>query len=310
MELWEKGELEYLRPDTDSIETYIDDPRLHEYDTLYVYHLDLNCQNPNNPISGTLEYRKALYHAMNREIMGQSIFGYMKPSGTYVNGQAGIYSEGARLYRESTQGKAVAAMVEQWGPWGYNPTLAREYLAKAYEKAGLAPDTVITLTYAYESESYWRACGEYLQAELPIVFEGKIKVDIITHAGMSGTDYKKTGDDKWDIAPNEWQRTGARNYPYQVFYYYTDLYPTGPNNYYVDEFNAAYAAADASELKTDYDKMLDATKTLEEIYLEYVIHVPLVQDTRYELFAEYVELPVEIYVPGLGWGWEFGDIVK
>jgi hypothetical protein len=201
-------------------------------------------------------------------------------------------------------------MVESWGPWGYNPELAREYLAKAYEIAGLSPDTVVTLIYAFESESYWKACGEYLQEELVKVFEGKIKLDVITHAGMSGTDYKKTGDDKWDIAPNEWQRGASRDFPYQAFYYYTSQYPTGPNNYYVDEFDAAYDAADVPELKGDYDALLDATKKVEELYLQYVIHIPLVQDTRYEVFAEYLKPGLDIYVPGIGWGLSFGDIVK
>jgi hypothetical protein len=243
-------------------------------------------------------------------VLAQDVFGYMKPSGTYISGQAGIFSAGTRIYRESAQGKAVAAMVESWGPYGYNPELANEYLDKAYAAAGLPADTVTTLIYAYESEDYWKAVGEYLQEELPKVFNGRIKLDIVTHAGMSGTDFKKTGDDKWDFGPNEWQRTVSRFYPYTAFYYYTVHYPTGPNNYYVEAFDAQYDIADASELKSDYDKMLDETKKLEELYLEYVIHIPLVQDIRYELYSDKVKLPMEIYVPGIGWGETYGDIVQ
>jgi ABC-type transport system substrate-binding protein len=315
MELWEKGELEYLRPLTDAIGTYIDDPRMHEYDTLYVYHLDLNCMNPNNPISGTVEYRKAMYHAMNRQVLGRDVFGYMKASGTYVNGQAGIFSPDGLTYRDSPQGQAVTKMVESWGPDpanpGYNPELAREYLAKAYEAVGLPEDTVIKVIYAYDGEVYWGAVGEYLQEEFKQIFEGKVELEITLHAGMSGTDFKKTGDDKWDFSPNEWQRTAARFYPYTVFFYYTERhYPTGPNNYYVEAFEDQYDVCDAPELKTDYDKMLDETKKLEELYLDYVIHVPLVQDTRYELFASNVKLPMEIYVPGIGWGEMYGDIIQ
>ncbi|MDR1193384.1 MAG: ABC transporter substrate-binding protein, partial [Peptococcaceae bacterium] len=315
IELWEKGELEYLRPLTDTIGTYIDDPRMHQYDTLYVYHVDLNGKNPSNPLSGILEYRKALYHAINRKTLGWDVFGYMKGSGTYVNGQAGILSPDGLTYRESTQGQAVTQMVESWGPDadnpGYNPELAREYLAKAYEIAGLPDDAVVTVIFAHDEEDYNRATGEYLQEEFNKIFEGKIKLDLVLHAGMSGTDFKKTGDDKWDLAPNEWQRTGARYFPYQVFFYYTERhYPTGPNNYYVEAFEDQYDIADASDLKADYGKMLDETKKLEEMYLDYVIHIPLVQDIRYELFSDKVKLPMEIWMPGINWGEQYGDIVQ
>ncbi|NMA93307.1 MAG: hypothetical protein GX975_01450 [Clostridiales bacterium] len=126
VQLWEQGLLDYLSPDSNTIDTYIDDPRMVSYPSLGVRHIDVNCKNPNNPISGTWAYRKALYHAFNREVIAKDIFGHMEPTGTYVNGMAGISSESKLTYRESAQGKAVTAMVEEWGPYGYNPELARK----------------------------------------------------------------------------------------------------------------------------------------------------------------------------------------
>ena len=54
--------------------------------------------------------------------------------------------------------------------------------------------------------------------------------------------------------------------------------------------------------------MLDETKKLEEIYLEKVIHIPVVQETYYEMFADRLTIPVETYLPSFGWGLPFGDI--
>ncbi len=311
VELWEQGKLDNLVPNTNTIETYIDDPRLVAYPSLTVFHIDVNCKNPGNPISGTVEYRKAMYHALNREVIARDIFGYMVPTGTYISGQAGVLSPDALTFRESEQGKAVTALVDSWGPSGYSPELAREYLAKAYEVAGIPADTVITVKMAIdESDSTWKATAEYLMEEFPVIFEGKVKLEIVAYAGISATAFKQTGDDKWDFSPNDWTRGAARTYPYTSFYYYLTSYGSSPNNYFSPEFEAQYAICDAPELKLDYNKMLDETKTLEEIYLEKVIHIPVVQNVNYELFSDRLQLPVNTYIPGFGWGYMFGDIAE
>ena len=64
IELWEQGQLDIFTPNGDTLETYIDDPRLVEYGSNSVFHIDINCKNPNNPISGSDNYRKAIYHAL------------------------------------------------------------------------------------------------------------------------------------------------------------------------------------------------------------------------------------------------------
>lgn len=310
VELWEQGLLDYLIPDLNTIETYIDDPRMVAYDSLTVYHIDVNCKNPNNPVSGTVEYRKALYHAIDRRVLARDLFGYKVPTGTYVSGQAGILSENALTYRDSPQGQAVTQMVETWGSYGYNPELAREYLTKAYAASGVPDDTVITVIFAEDGDVKWKATAEFLKEEFPVIFEGKVKLEIVSHSGMSATDFKTTGDDKWDLSPNDWTRTVARSYPYTCFYYYTSSYGSSPNNYFVDEFDAQYKICDRPALKGDYGKMLDETKILEEIYLKYVIQIPVVQDIQYEMFSERLLLPVLTYIPGFGWGDIYGDISK
>ncbi|NLG26242.1 MAG: ABC transporter substrate-binding protein, partial [Clostridiales bacterium] len=309
VELWEQGLLNDFLPDANTIETYIDDPRMVSYPTNAVYHIDINCKNPSNPLSGLVSYRKALYHAMNREVIARDIFGYMEPTGTYVSGQAGILSESKLTYRESEYGQAVTAMVESWGPYGYNPELALEYFNTACTEAGVGADEVITIILAVgDSDTAWQATAEYLKEEFPKIFGGRLQIDIVT-SPLSATEFKKTGDDKWDLSPNDWSRTAARIYPYQVFYYYLTSYGTSPNNYFVQAFDDQFAVCDSPEVKADYTRMLQETQKLEEIYLEYVIHIPVVQDVAYQMFADHLQLPVETYIPGFGWGTIYGDII-
>ena len=311
VELFEQGEINSLSPDANTIESYLDDPRMTTYGSLSVYHIDINCKNPNNPLSGSVNYRKAIYHSIDRELAADSIFGHMDAVGTYVNDQAGLLSESGVTYRESEYGMAVTNMVEGWGPAGYNPEMALDYLNKAIAECGVTEDQLpITVKYCIdEGDISWKALGEYLMEQWPVIFEGKLALEIVPYAGMSATDFKLTGDDKWDLSPNDWSRSKSRTYPYACFLYYTSGYSGRPNNYTVAEFDEQFAYCESIELG-DYNTLLAETQKLEEMYLDYMIHVPICQAINYELFSDNIVLPVKTYIPGFGWGAIFGDIAE
>ena len=281
------------------------------YGSTSVTHIDINCANPSNPISGSVNYRKAVYHSIDRELAADSIFGHMEPTGVYVNTQAGMLSESALTYRDSEYGNAVEEMVESWGPYGYNPEMALDYLNKALDECNVS-DSQLPIKVKYcidEGDTEWKALGEYLMEQWPIIFQGKMELEIVPYAGMSATDFKATGADKWDLSPNDWARSMSRTYPHTCFYYYLESYSGRPNNYVVPEFDAQFAVCEENKLG-DYDNLLKETQKLEELYLEYVIHVPMCQSVNYELFADQIVLPVKTYIPGFGWGGIFGDLAE
>ena len=215
--------------------------------------------------------------------------------------------------RESKYGKAVEEMVASWSAeghtTGYNPELALDYLNKAYEECGVPADTVINIIIAYDpSEVHWNKTAQFLQEEFPKVFNNRVTVEIKNYSGISTTEYKKQGDDGWDLSPNDWARAVARTYPYEGFYYFTSGYSGSPNNYFNDEFDAQFAYC--REIQNgDYETLLQETQKLEEIYLEHVVQCPVVQDVVYELHSDRLVLPVYTYIPGFGWGEPYGDIV-
>ena len=49
---------------------------------------------------------------------------------------------------------------------------------------------------------------------------------------------------------------------------------------------------------------------MEKIYLDKVIQIPMVQAVSYTLISDRLELPVDEYVPGFGWGIIYADIVE
>lgn len=313
VQMFEAGKLDSLTPDAQTIETYIDDPRMVSYPSTSILHIDINCLNTNNPIASSVNYRKAIYHSIDRETLAASAFGYMEPAGHYVNGMAGILSTSGVPYRETEYGKATTDLIASWSAeghtTGYNPELALEYLKKAYDECGVSYDTTIELIMAFDaSDSSWKACGEYLQQQYPVIFDGMITVKIVNYSGISTTEFKKGNDTGWDLSPNDWSRGVSRNYPHTCFYYYLSTYSSHPNNYFSEKFEEQYAVCES--LRDDYDAMIAATQVLEEIYLDEVIQCPVVQSVNYEMFADRLQLPVDQYIPGFGWGAAFGDIVE
>ena len=67
---------------------------------------------------------------------------------------------------------------------------------------------------------------------------------------------------------------------------------------------------DSDEVKSDYARLLEETAKLEKIYLDKVIQIPMVQAVSYTLISDRLELPVDEYVPGFGWGIIYADIVE
>ncbi len=310
VELWESGQLDELSLDTATIETYIDDPRLVSYSSAEVDHYDINCKNSKNPLSGNLNYRKALYHAIDREIIAVDIYGHQQPTGTYVNGQAGILSASGETYRESKYGKEVTDMIEEWGPYGYSPELAKEYMDKAWEECGLSDSDVVTLKFLYteNSANEKRNC-EFLMEEFPKIFDGRIQVEgQVVPNGMS-LDFMESNLDDWDLVLMDWVRSMSRTLPYTCYYYFLESYAAHPNNYFGPNFEAAWQECEAVR-DADYETILKATQKLELAHLEDMVNIPFMQILSYTLFSDRLELPVSTYIPGFGWGTMYADVVE
>jgi len=314
VQLFESGQLDSFSPDANTIETYIDDPRMVTYSSNMIYDYDINVKNSTNPLSGNNNFEKALYHAMDRETIARDIFGYMEPTGSYITGQAGCLSESGLCYRDSEYGKEVWDMIDSWSAegevCGYNPELAYDYLMKAYADAGLPEDYVLTVkVMTFDDGETSKKTYELFQEQWPEIFKGKVQVEAFVSGYNMSLEMMELEPDKWDIVEQDWSRTLARTLPYHAYYYHTKNYTARPNYTYTDRFEEQFAACEAVK-GADYDTILQETQKLEIIALEDVISIPVVQAVNFELFADRLELPMKQYVPGFGWGSMFGDIVE
>lgn len=329
VQMFESGKLTTLTPDATVIDKYLDDPRLQVSGSIYVDHIDINCKNTDNPLSLLEEnyYRKALYHAFDRATYADDIFGKMEPAGYYVNGQAGLLSADGRVYRETKYGDEVEQLIASWSDpeadpskSGYNPTLARDYMKKAFQAANMNWDDASCQKILYVVGgsdtafiNLFSVLEEKWEKEIFVNANGDKKIDLEfkSQGSLSSTNMKKQfGDNGWDLSPNSWGRGNSRIDVFDCFYYYTDQYSGRPNNYLNKEFNDQYVVCQQTLKTGNYEKLLEETMKLEKIYLDCVIHVPLYQSVSYDLFAENLQLPTDKYIPSFGWGVSFGDIVE
>ncbi len=329
VQMFESGKLTTLTPDATVIDKYLDDPRLQVSGSIYVDHIDINCKNTNNPLSLIEEnyYRKALYHAFDRATYAKDIFGRMEPAGYYVNGQAGLLSADGRVYRDTKYGDEVEQLIASWSDpekdpskSGYNPTLARDYMKKAFQAANMNWDDASCQEILYvvggsdtAFNNLFAVIEETFEKEIFVNDAGNKKIDLVfkSQGSLSSTNMKiQFGDTGWDLSPNSWGRGNSRIDVFDCFYYYTDQYSGRPNNYLNKEFNDQYVVCQQTLKTGNYEKLLEETMKLEKIYLDCVIHIPLYQSVTYDLFAENLQLPTDKYIPSFGWGTMFGDIVE
>lgn len=332
VQMFESGQLATLSPDANTIDKYLDDPRLVMYGSINVDHIDINCKNENNPLSLIEEnyYRKALYHAIDRATLAKDIFGEQQAVGTYVNAQAGLTSASGQLYRESQYGKAVTQMVADWsgaedsGKVGYNIAKAKDYMKQAWDVAfaGQADKSwdsdycqEILYVIGGSDDAYEKvyAVLEKAWAEIFVNDAGKQKIKLVfkSQGSLNSTAMKQQfGNNGWDLSPNCWGRGNSRTSVYTCFYYYTDQYSSAPNNYFNEAFNEQYRKCQEVEKNGTYEELLKETQKLEEIYLDCVIHIPMYQNVNYELHAENLVLPTDVYIPSFGWGTIYGDIAE
>ena len=309
VELFESGQLDSFTPDVSSMVTYIDDPRLVSYPSVMVYHYDVNFWNPDNPLAQSINYRTALYLAMNRYVIAKDIWGYKEPAATYVNGMAGILHPDSKgvPYRQTEWGTEVYDYIEEkFGDrYAFNPELAKEYMQKAYEECGLDWDKdVITLTFLEGGYGEERKMNELFMEEFPQIFDGRIQIETLVVTDY--LDHMWNNLDQWDLAFMDWGRSLSRTLPYQCMYYFLEDYSSHPNNMFTPEFQAQWEACEA--VKTgSYAEICEETNKLEHVQLDEITVIPLYQEVNYVLFNEALDLPCGNYIPGFGWGTMFAD---
>lgn len=304
VQMWERGEIDTMALDSVTLETYRDDPRTKDYVGMITQHIDINSLTTKNPILRTMNFRKALYWAVDRAAIAKLVGGV--PAPYYVNAQAGAYPERGITYRMTPEAQAVVPP-----NLGYDPVKAKQFFDAALKESGQRKATV-ELMYS-DSSAGLRLIGEYLQQSLPKIFgpeSFELKLRAVPTASYTAMKNHKQDPNSFELAFGGWAASLSRVYPYAAFQYFVDAYASRPNSFISKDFDAQFAACQAEEVRLDPARMVRMTAELESLYLRDVVHVPLFENVYYMMYSERIKLPCPEYVPGFGWGTMFADIAQ
>ncbi|MEG1972186.1 MAG: peptide ABC transporter substrate-binding protein [Oscillospiraceae bacterium] len=297
MQLFEKGELDYIRLSSSAAEQYGEDPRVMEVPAPSVTCLGLNAINTNKKVLQNPKFRQALRFGANREELASLVKGM--PATYYITNDYIADLLTGMPYRESDEAKA--ALPENYG---YDPEKAKTLFNEALAEAGV--DKVELEIIYQDGANSRKAASEYVQQAYPQLF-GADKLSIKLQAVPASQLSEKLRDhinnpnsfemgwiaSKYNLmdpssALMEWEKNATRK----------------KIPYYDDEFTAIYdeiknLPVDASAERTSL------TAKAEKKMLDDACVIPLYCDVTRVLINDRVELPIGQYnnVTEFAWAW-------
>lgn len=306
LELFLSGQLDTVSVNANSIEQYIDDPRIMQAPSSSISSICVNMGNTNNNgILGNADFRRALYYAIDRQSIAKM-----------TNGIAANWNVPTKCIGDLTTGEPFREMAKskEYLPanLGYDTAKAKEYYDKAMQAAGL---TNLTLTLVYtETSANYKAASEYLQKQLPTIFGDSFKLELMAVTSSVATEYRQGWRKNND--PNSFELTWAgwntsTTAPWNGLKVYSGTYTNKNEPYFNDAYDELWNKANLSlEAKMDNDYRLELTREMEKITIEDAVTIPVYEGPGYYMIADRVTLPVEYYVPGYGFGYRLSSIAK
>lgn len=301
LELYLNGDLDVVSLSPEAIEQYIDDPSIKTAPSSSIQTLTINHGNTNNNgILGNVNFRKALFYAVDRQSIAKMTNGipanFLVPTKCLgLNGQTFRDMKESQEYLEPDL--------------GYNPEKAKEYYQKAMEECGL---TNLTLTLQYnETSANNKAASEFLHKTLPDIFGETFTLELMAAPSTVLTTYIqgwKNGDpNSFELQWRGWNTSTAA--PWNGLKVYSSMYSNKNEPYYNEEFDALWEKANYDlEAKMDPEYRMELTREMEKIVLDEVAACPVYEAPGYYLISPRVHLISEQYIPGYGFGYMLSSV--
>lgn len=301
MQMFENGELDFISLDVENRKRYEDDPRVLVRPTRTIRSLEINRANPKQPILGNVNFRRALFWAVDR-VSGAEITS-QTPANYYVSTTSVAYADGTPF--RDVPG-ANDYLPENYG---YDPEKAVDYFEKALEEEGL--DKVeITLHYSDSNETA-KILSEFLQQEWEEIFGDRFKLNLQAAPHAQNLDMMKGHVDKpdsFDISWATWTWSAGDFEPNRTFEVLQSTFARRNAPYNNEEFDELFKYSITDEVRLDEKKRAEVTMELEKITLDDVLVIPFTEGVTFNMAAERVELPMKVPHVSMGWGIRWANI--
>ena len=302
MQLFDNGEIDYVKLSTDNFKKYEEDPRVLESPANAVTHVVINTINPNQPILANEKFRQALYYATDRASIADLT--YNKPADYIVPTTHIIDLESGTKFRDTEEGKA-----NEHPNYSYDPEKAKQLFDEALAETGTDK---VTLTMIYNDTGATTTMSEFLQQSWPNVF-GADKFELKLQAMPSSQRGDlirswKTKPDAYELSWGGWVSTDLM--PWNAFKYWTTSYSAKNEPYLNEDFDKVFNDANFGEDRFEPGVRLKDVAEMENMLLEPAIIIPVTETIDKYMKADRVELTMKNWANRVEWGWDYVKITE
>ena len=308
LELFEKGEASHIDLGTNGLAKYGEDPRVRSYDSQTINTLEVNHNHADPELAKLLndpEFRTALFYGLDRKAIGK--LANCNPTPFFLSTYGQALADGT-MYRQTAGAKAL---VEKYAPNnGYDPAKAKSLMDAVLTKHGVTGPVKLRIHYTETSDSS-RMATEYIDAQFDIVYGGKIDIEpaaISSSARLTlMRDSQKQPVGTWELCWSSWGLAAEAYTPWKKFQVYTSTKSNRYTNYRNEVVNTLCVENEKEEVRLDEQLTLENTFKMEEAMYQDMTCIPVYGKTSYMMYAENVDLPMDVYTPGPGFGWMYSS---
>lgn len=302
LQLFETNAIDYTSVSGEDYAKYAEDPRVAFQERNTIWGFYVNGASKENPILADKDFRKALFYATNRDLMGKGIFKTFPSTPYFVSSicMVGDYQNGVR-YRKTEEAQALVAPNN-----GYDADLAKEYFEKAYANNG---NKKVTLEIIYfDGADTMKRIAEVAKEEYEKVF-GSDKLEVVLRAMPASAAYDAYKEGNFQLG------IGARSQnafnPWSSMKVWTKYFPDRYGTFDSEEFNELYVSTTRGELVQKPEERIKALARMEEILIDEVPMIPIFQNDNAYIFQDRIYLKTNgAYLPGVGFAELQADIIE
>lgn len=292
LQLFENNETDYVSLSGKNYDKYSDDPRVIFSEATGVRCMYINMENQKKPFLTDINFRQAMFWAMNRESIAKNIYKTAIPA-TYIIATGGIVDiDNGLRYRDTEPAKSVLVQDN-----GFNQDKAVEYFNKAYKKYG--KQMVVELQY-FEGSDSMKNMAEYVEESFQNLF-GPDKLDIKLRAVPTSSVYQNMRDGKYEMAFGRWN--AGRFNPWSFLTIHTSDHTGKLDRMRNKEFDLLLERCLTGDLLLKSQERIEALAELEKIMLSELPKIPIYEDRYASMIHDRITLITDgRYVPGVGFG--------
>lgn len=301
LQMFEAGELDYVELNSSQFKDYEEDPRVLYSPSIYVKYMPVNVNNPDTPILSDVNFRKALFLAVDRESIAKLL--NAKPANYLLSTRFIADVTTGESYRNSKQGSAIPDDY-----CGYDPEQAVKLFEQALTDAG-QDKVVLTLTYRND-DADMTAIAETLQSSWPAIF-GADRFELILNGlptSQSNEQIRaaKTDATSFDLGFAGWSTNELA--PWNGLKVYGSAWANRYDTFTSERYDELWILANSSEERFDHEKRLDYVAEMESIWLDNVSGIPVIELIDKTLKADRVQLAADQWVNRVGFGWIYASV--